>query len=152
MTDVLAESEAEKKRLAVLDKRFRNAAKEKFSERCAYFSQKTGGTYKRITIRDQKTRWGSCSTSGTLSFNYRLMYAPRHVLDYVVVHELCHLTYMDHSDNFWRKVSSVMPDYNECKLWLREHGSELNIEDYLKKREEQEKEWEKWKRKKAAVL
>ena len=65
------------------------------------------------------------------------MYAPQHVLDYVVVHELCHLTYMDHSDHFWRKVGSVMPDYNECKLWLREHGSELNIEDYLKKREEQ---------------
>lgn len=63
MTDVLTENEAEKKRLAVLDKRFRNAAKEKFSARCAYFSQKTGGTYKRITIRDQRTRWGSCSTS-----------------------------------------------------------------------------------------
>ena len=93
----------------------------------------TGGTYTRITIRDQKTRWGSRSSSGTLSFNYRLMYAPRKVLDYVVVHELCHITHMNHSKEFWDMVASILPDYKESRNWLKEHGKELNIEDHMKR-------------------
>lgn len=121
------------KRMQVMDNRYRNAAKEYFTKRVEYYIQLTGGTYTRITIRDQKTRWGSRSTSGTLSFNYRLMYAPLKVLDYVVVHELCHITYMDHSKNFWNKVASVLPDYKESRRWLREHGSELNIEEHMKR-------------------
>jgi hypothetical protein len=125
---------AELKRLQVLDKRYRNSARIKITARVEYYHSLTGGNYTSITIRDQKTRWGSCSSRGTLSFNYRLIFAPDKVLDYVVVHELCHLTHMDHSKNFWNMVESIMPDYRTCKQWLKEHGNELNLETHLTKR------------------
>ncbi|MBO5283494.1 MAG: M48 family metallopeptidase [Lachnospiraceae bacterium] len=121
------------KRMEVMDRRYRQAARDYFTKRCAYYRPFTGGSYTRITIRDQKTRWGSCSSTGTLSFNYRLMFAPPRVLDYVVVHELCHLTHMNHSRDFWDLVASVMPDYKQYKVWLKEHGQELNIEDHMKR-------------------
>lgn len=124
---------AEIKRLNTLDRRCRNSARAKITARVEYYHSITGGNYTSITIRDQKTRWGSCSSRGTLSFNYRLIFAPPKVLDYVVVHELCHLTHMDHSKNFWNMVERVMPEYKEYKQWLGEHGSELNLETYLEK-------------------
>ena len=110
---------------AALERRYIDAAKDYFPKRAAYFRQLTGGIYNRITIRDQKTRWGSCSARGTLSFNWRLMLAPPAILDYVVVHELCHLTYMNHSSAFWKKVESVYPDYRTARKWLKDHGHEL---------------------------
>lgn len=79
----------------------------------------------RIAIRDQRTRWGSCSPRGTLSFNWRLVLAPHAVLDYVVVHELCHLREPNHSARFWRLVDTVRPGYREQRRWLVEHGWEL---------------------------
>ena len=121
------------KRMQVMDNRYRNAAREYFTKRVNYYLQYTGGTYTKITIRDQKTRWGSRSSSGTLSFNYRLMYAPLKVLDYVVVHELCHITHMNHSKDFWNMVASILPDYKESRNWLKEHGKELNIEHHMKR-------------------
>ena len=110
-----------------LEKRYIAAAKEYFPKRAAYFVQFTGGSYNRISVRDQKTRWGSCSARGTLSFNWRLMLAPPTVADYVIVHELCHLTYMNHSADFWQKVESVYPDYRTARRWLKDHGNELVI-------------------------
>lgn len=110
-----------------LEKRYIAAAKEYFPKRVAYFNELTGGSYDRITVRDQKTRWGSCSARGTLSFNWRLMLAPPSIADYVIVHELCHLTYMNHSTAFWKKVESVYPDYRTARKWLKEHGHELVI-------------------------
>lgn len=121
------------RRMEVMDRRYRQAARSYFTKRCEYYQQLTGGRYTRITIRDQKTRWGSCSSTGTLSFNYRLMFAPPRVLDYVVVHELCHLTHMNHSRAFWDLVASVLPDYRVYRSWLKEHGQELNIEDHMKR-------------------
>ncbi|MBQ7359655.1 MAG: M48 family metallopeptidase [Lachnospiraceae bacterium] len=126
-------SPSEMKRAEALERKFRKAAKEYIPYRVEYFHQFTGGNYTSITIRDQKSRWGSCSSRGTLSFNYRLMMAPTHILDYVVVHELCHLTHMNHSKEFWSMVESIIPDYKECKKWLKEHGNELSIEAYLAK-------------------
>lgn len=108
-----------------LEQRYIAAAKDYFPKRVDYFSQFTGGSYSRITIRDQKTRWGSCSAKGTLSFNWRLMLAPPSIPDYVIVHELCHLTYMNHSASFWNKVESVYPDYRTARKWLKDHGHEL---------------------------
>ncbi len=108
-----------------LEKRYIEAARDYFPKRAAYFQALTGGEYYRITIRDQKTRWGSCSAKGTLSFNWRLMLAPPAVLDYVVVHELCHLTHMDHSAAFWQAVEAVCPDYRTHRKWLKDHGHEL---------------------------
>jgi predicted metal-dependent hydrolase len=79
----------------------------------------------RVQIRDQRSRWGSCSTRGTLSFNWRLVLAPLEVLDYVVVHELCHLREPNHSRRFWKLVEEHRPDWRAHRDWLHEHGPEL---------------------------
>ena len=81
--------------------------------------------YRSVSIRDQRSRWGSCSTRGNLSFNWRLVLAPFEVLDYVVVHELCHLREPTHSRRFWRLVESRRPDWRAHRDWLHEHGPEL---------------------------
>lgn len=125
---------AQSRRLETLEKRYRNAARGQFESRAAHYRQVTGGHYTSITVRDQKTRWGSCSSRGTLSFNYRLIFAPPAVLDYVVVHELCHLTHMNHSKNFWDMVGSIMPEYRVYRQWLRDHGQELTLENHLARR------------------
>lgn len=124
---------AELRRLEIYDKRYRNLARKVFASRVAFYHPITGGNYTSITVRNQKTRWGSCSSNGTLSFNYRLLFAPPKVLDYVVVHELCHLTHMNHSKDFWNMVASVMPEYKEYKNWLKDHGRELTLEEHLRK-------------------
>lgn len=108
-----------------LESKYRRAAQEYVPRRVAFYQTLVGGAYKKIVIREQKTRWGSCSGRGTLSFNWRLMLAPPKVLDYVVVHELCHLLHMNHSKDFWNAVERVMPDYREYRNWLKEHGREL---------------------------
>ena len=91
-------------------------------QRVAHYAAKLGVTYGRITIRNQKTRWGSCSSKGNLNFNCLLMLTPPEVIDYVIVHELCHRKEMNHSARFWTLVASILPDYTEQKRWLREHG------------------------------
>ena len=94
-------------------------------ERCRYFAGVMGVRYGRITIRNQKTRWGSCSSGGNLNFNCLLMLAPPEVRDYVVVHELAHLKEMNHSPRFWKEVEKVLPDYRQRLLWLKKNGPEL---------------------------
>jgi predicted metal-dependent hydrolase len=84
-----------------------------------------GVTYERITLRNQRSRWGSCSSKGALSFNWRLVLAPHDVLDYVVVHEVCHLAEHHHGPEFWRLVERRRPGYRESKQWLDEHGWEI---------------------------
>ena len=84
-----------------------------------------GVAYARITLRDQRSRWGSCSAAGALSFNWRLVLAPHDVLDYVVVHEVCHLVEHNHGPAFWRLVARRRPAYRESKQWLDDHGWEL---------------------------
>ena len=93
--------------------------------RVEYFARIIGVTYGNITIRNQKTRWGSCSSKGNLNFNCLLMLAPPEVLDYVVVHELCHRKQMNHSKAFWTEVEKVFPDYKESINWLKEGGSQI---------------------------
>lgn len=126
-------SPAEQKRLDAMIQRYKKAARIQFENRVAYYHTMTGGNYTSITVRDQKTRWGSCSSRGTLSFNYRLIFAPPRILDYVVVHELCHLTHMNHSKDFWNMVACVMPEYKVHRRWLKEHGQELTPEKYLER-------------------
>ena len=94
-------------------------------ERAAYYASLLGVRYGRITIRCQRTKWGSCSSRGNLNFNCLLMLAPPAVADSVVVHELCHLREMNHSDRFYREIARVMPDYEERQRWLRENGAAL---------------------------
>lgn len=93
--------------------------------RTAYFAALVGVTYGRITIRNQKTRWGSCSSKGNLNFNCLLMLAPASIQDYVVVHELCHRKEMNHSRRFWAEVEKILPDYRERERWLKEYGPVL---------------------------
>lgn len=89
-------------------------------ERVDYYARLMGISYGRITIREQKTRWGSCSSKGNLNFNWKLMLMPPEILDYVVVHELAHRREMNHSGDFWRIVEQVLPDYRERRKRLRE--------------------------------
>lgn len=107
--------------LAALDRR----AHAVIPARVAHFAPIVGVAYGRIAIRTQKTRWGSCSAKGNLNFNRLLMLAPSEVLDYVVVHELCHRLEMNHSPRFWAEVERVLPDYREQRRWLKQHGPEL---------------------------
>ena len=96
-----------------------------FPERTAYFAARMGVTYGRITIREQKTRWGSCSSAGNLNFNWKLVLMPLEILDYVVVHELAHRKEMNHSPKFWVIVEREMPDYQERKQKLKELGGQF---------------------------
>ena len=91
-------------------------------QRVEYFAKQVGVDYGRITIRNQKTRWGSSSSKRNLNFNCLLMLAPAEILDYVVVHELCHRKEMNHSKAFWVEVEKVLPDYRESVKWLKEKG------------------------------
>ncbi len=88
-------------------------------ERLAHYNKVYGYDYGPVMIRDQKTRWGSCSPSGTLSFNYRLVLLPRRLADYLIVHELCHIGQMNHSSKFWSLVAKTIPDYEACRRELR---------------------------------
>lgn len=100
-------------------------ALEYIPERVAYYAKIVGVDYGRITIRNQKTRWGSCSSRGNLNFNCLLMQAPAEIIDYVVVHELCHRKQMNHSKEFWSEVEKVLPDYKKCVKWLKQEGPGL---------------------------
>ena len=94
-------------------------------QRVAYYAPKIGVDYGRITIRNQKTRWGSCSAKGNLNFNCFLMLMPPEVIDSVVVHELCHRKEMNHSDRFYAEVLRVFPEYWKWNKWLKENGRRI---------------------------
>lgn len=90
--------------------------------RVAHYAKLLGVTYGRITIRNQRTRWGSCSSDGNLNFNCLLMEFPPEVIDSVVVHELCHRKHMNHSPQFYAEIDRVFPNYKQCRQWLKENG------------------------------
>jgi len=104
---------------------YREQARDEVTRAVEREARRLDVTYTRLTIRDQQTRWGSCSKGGALSFNWRLIIAPPAVLTYVVVHELCHRIRHDHSPEFWELVARARPSYAEERGWLAEHGPEL---------------------------
>lgn len=106
-------------------RRYMETARDIFTRKTAYYASIMGVTYGRISIREQKTRWGSCSSDGNLNYNWRIIFAPEEVLDYIVVHELAHRREMNHSPAFYRIVESVLPDYKKEQRWLKEHGASL---------------------------
>jgi predicted metal-dependent hydrolase len=112
-------------RLAVSESDARIGARELVSALAEEEAEQLGVSYERIRIGGQRTLWGSCSTRGTISFNWRLVLAPFEVLDYVVVHELCHLRVPNHSRRFWTLVERHRPQWRDQRDWLREHGAEL---------------------------
>jgi predicted metal-dependent hydrolase len=108
-----------------LERWYRRMAFEEIAPRLDRACALAGLSYERLMIRGQKTRWASCSRSGTMSFNWRLLLAPEPVLDYVVWHEVCHLSVMDHSPRFWSLVARHCPDYRAHVRWLRRYGPTL---------------------------
>ena len=101
---------------------YREQARRVLTEKTAYYAKRLGVTYGRISIRGQKTRWGSCSAKGNLNYNWKLMLCPEEVQDYVVVHELAHRREMNHSKAFYRIVEEILPDYRERMRWLKDHA------------------------------
>lgn len=121
---LLVPADAERAAQAI-ERWYRRAAAKEIGPRLDAAAAALGATYTTLSIRGQRTRWGSCSSTGAMSFNWRLLLAPAPVLDYVVWHEACHLRVMDHSPRFWALVASHCPGYDEQRRWLRRHGATL---------------------------
>lgn len=100
-------------------------AKKEITRIAEKYADKMNRRVHRISVRDTRSRWGSCSSTGNLSFSWRLIFAPKEVLHYVVAHEVAHLRHMNHSRNFWTTVESICPSYEPAKAWLRLHGKHL---------------------------
>jgi len=112
-------------RAAAVERWYRRAARAEIAPRVERATAALGVRSTGLTIRNQRTRWGSCSAAGALSFNWRLLLAPPAILDYVVWHECCHLVHLDHSPRFWALVAAHDPGHREHARWLREHGAAL---------------------------
>lgn len=100
---------------------------QRIRERVAYFAPKVGVRPLAASVKELGYRWASCTKGNALSFHWKCMMAPPKIIDYMVVHELCHMRQRDHSDAFWNEVDKVMPDYAERKMWLRKHGAALDL-------------------------
>ncbi len=106
---------------------FTARALERIRQRVNYFAPKVGVTARRLAVRELGNRWGSCSPKGNLAFHWKCMMAPATVIDYLVVHELCHLHHLDHTEAFWNEVDKIIPSYLEQKEWLRRNGAAMDI-------------------------
>jgi len=106
---------------------FSDKGLQRFGQRVGYYAPKVGVEVAAVKVKDMGYRWASCGKSGILNFHWKSMMAPPRIIDYIAVHELCHLHHRDHSDSFWNEVDKVMPDYRERKEWLRKHGASLDL-------------------------
>lgn len=106
---------------------YKRQALQKMRDKVKRYAPMVGVKPAGVAIKSFKSRWGSCTVKGELEFNWRIMFAPNRMVDYVVVHELCHLIHYDHSPDFWSEVWRVMPDYQECRNWLKENSERLVI-------------------------
>lgn len=111
--------------LPALERFYRRCARIEIAAKLDQACRVAGSAYSSLAIRNQRTRWASCSPNGTMSFNWRLLLAPEPVLDYVVWHEVCHLEVMDHSRRFWALVARFCPEHSKHAAWLRRHGHTL---------------------------
>ncbi len=108
-----------------LRKWYEGKALELYHARIQFLAAEHGFTYNKLTLRNQKTRWGSCSKKKNISLNRKLIKAPMYVIDYVVLHELTHTIFFDHSKKFWQKLSEVCPSYKQSLMWLKKYGRYL---------------------------
>ena len=106
---------------------YQSCALEKLKEKVNRYEKLIGVQSKSVSVHDFKTRWGSCSVSGDLRFNWRIIMAPNSIVDYVVVHELSHLLHHDHSERFWKTIATVISDYADRRNWLRLHGNTFEV-------------------------
>ncbi|MEC8165407.1 MAG: SprT family zinc-dependent metalloprotease [Pseudomonadota bacterium] len=106
---------------------YKSEAETVLTQRVAFFSPRIGRTPKRIFFRDYKSMWGNCDVDGRITFNWKLVMAPEHILDYVVVHEMVHLHHLNHSPAFWQRVEALLPDYKQRRKWLKDHGGLLAV-------------------------
>ena len=106
---------------------YKAQARSLLSGRVDFFAGRHAIRVGKVRISSARTRWGSCSARGTLSFTWRLVMAPPEVIDYVVVHEMCHLKEMNHSGAFWARVEAILPDYKARRKWLKDHGAGLRL-------------------------
>jgi hypothetical protein len=120
-------SEAETEVRSALEKWYRQQARTYITDRVAALAGSHGLIYGRVTIRGQKTRWGSCSSKGNLNFNWRLMMVPPAAIDYVIIHEMCHLRELNHSKRFWSMVATYCPDYEYWRQWLKANTLRLYL-------------------------
>jgi len=130
LVDINADIPIEKRREEIqgkLEQWYIRSAKELIAERLELFSKKIGVKVNAVRFKNQKTRWGSCSQKGNLNFNWKLVMAPTFIVDYVVVHELCHLKQMNHSLEFWLLVGNQISDYKKMRKWLKENGRKFNL-------------------------
>jgi len=112
-----------------LETLYRRKARETFEARADKYAKEVGLEYEEIEVRNQRTKWGSCSTAGTLGLNWRLMMAPLPIIDYIVIHELAHLREPNHTENFWQLVENLDPHFKEHQTWLREQSTRLIFSD-----------------------
>lgn len=101
---------------------YRNQAELRFSEKVKRYANVVGVEPTKVSVKTFKSRWGSCNVKGEIQFHWKVIMAPHRIVDYVVVHELCHLKHHDHSPAFWKSVERVVPDFAECRAWLKEFG------------------------------
>ncbi len=111
----------------ILENSLKDFAEKVFLQKSLIYATRLNRQLKSVTVRDQKTRWGSCNTQGNLSYSWRLIFAPLQVIEYICAHEVAHLVEMNHSDKFWSVVTSIIPDYQKPRKWLKKHGKELHL-------------------------
>jgi Predicted metal-dependent hydrolase len=109
----------------ILEEWYIRQAQKLLPEQVEYYARQLDITYQKLRIKDQKTKWGSCSSKGYINLNWRIIMAPNQVAAYVIIHELAHLKYMNHSKEFWAFVEQILPDYKKWKSWLKKHCNEL---------------------------
>lgn len=109
-----------------LEALLKREARDRLAAASDHYAERVGRSFGRISLRDTRSRWGSCSSQGNLMYSWRLVMAPATVLDYVAAHEVAHLVHMDHSPRFWAQVEAICPDYRAPRAWLRANGTELH--------------------------
>ena len=112
--------------LALIDW-YRTLSEKRLQEKTARYAKLMGVTPSSVGIKSFKSRWGSCHVNGDIVFNWKIVMAPNRIVDYVVVHELCHLKHHDHSPKFWKAVEKVIPDYKDCKRWLKDNATRQSV-------------------------
>lgn len=125
---VITPSKDEEKIKLALEEWYREKTLQKINDRIKYYKHFFNKEPKTIKVKEQKKRWASCTSKNELLFNWRCAMAPAYIIDYIVVHEMCHMYHKDHSKEFWNMVSNVMPDYEGRREWLRDNGIKLNLQ------------------------